>query len=192
MVHYIKQNTILSNSSLPSEQLPHRHFFCRLCSISLNICICCDRNQIYCKNCQTISADARIKSAQKKYKLSRNGRMKKRGQNKRHYKRRINKNKKGFQGDRGSPLENNPVLDLPPVSIPTASPTLAEGFYVEPNISYKDDKEQLLEPNKFKVHFSICSFCDKKCSPFRRSSAPWRQEKKMWAKKIFYLNGGSG
>jgi hypothetical protein len=184
MSHSNEKNSILPKTSLPSEQLPHRHFFCRLCSISLNICICCDRNQIYCKNCQIISAGVRIRSAQKKYNKSGKGRATKRGQNKRYYKRRVMHAKKDFQCDRGSPLENLPVLDLPPVSSVTAVPALAEGVYGEPNISNKDDKEQLHQDNKFKVNFTVCSFCGKKCALFRRSGAPWRQEKKVWLKKF--------
>jgi hypothetical protein len=80
----------------------------------------------------------------------------------------------------------------PPMTNLIPAQTLEEEFDEESHISHKNDKKQLRQHTKIKDHFEICSFCYKKCAPFRRSYAPWRQEKKSWMKKILYLNGDSG
>ena len=85
MSNYKVKRHRAAETSIPCDKLPYRHFFCRECKISVNICVRCDRGQIYCEICQNLCKKKRIKKARKKYNESPKGRKKKSGQNQRRY-----------------------------------------------------------------------------------------------------------
>ncbi len=151
----------------------------------MNICVCCDRGQIYCPDCQELSARKRKQKANKKYKQSVRGRKKKSEQNQRRYKRLKDQEKNTFQGDRGSPLNSNSISSAP------AAILLAEGVKNESCIFSGDSEKTKPKISENKKVTVVCAFCDKECAPFVRPSVPWRQVRRMWFRGRFYPAGGS-
>ena len=118
----------------------------------MNICVRCDRGQIYCEICQNLCKKKRIKKARKKYNESPKGRKKKSGQNQRRYNRPKKQEKKDFQGDRGSPLNSDSISNAPPVI------SLAEGVKNESHTFNRDSekaKPRISENKEVKV---VCAF----------------------------------
>jgi len=150
----------------------------------LNICVCCDRGQIYCPECQELSRKIRKQKANKKYKRSVRGRKNKSGQNQRRYNRLKTNKELEFKGDRGSPLNSDSISSAPPAI------SLAEGVENESHTFNRDSekaKPRVSENKEVKV---VCAFCSKECAPYRRPEVPWRQVRQLWFRRGLYSKRG--
>ena len=173
-----------AKTSFPSDKTPYRHFFCKECNISVEICVSCDRNQIYCGSCSSLCKKRRIKKARTKYAGSARGKRARSAQSKNRYKRKKREAKKDFQGDHSSP-------SCPPsVTDPSPAILLAQGVQNENSLFNRDEKTTLSQVSKNGKKQVVCAFCHKECAPYRRPSGSWRKSAKIWEKSALYSKGG--
>lgn len=164
-----------------SDTRPYRSYFCRICQTPVNICIRCDRGQIYCQSCQPKAKNSRIRKAKSKYNKTSQGKRLRSFQCKRY---RIRKKQNlspspKFEGDRGSPPNPSPVT---PTSLPEWAEKKEEG---------DERKEERFPKWESKAPFVRCHWCGGWCAPHVRRG-PWRRKKALqWFKNHPFQRRGS-
>ncbi len=166
-----------------SDTRPYRSYMCRRCEVTVNICIKCDRGQIYCKPCKPIAKKIRTNKAQSKYNKTFKGKHARSGQSKR-YRIKIKKKQNlktiepKFEGDRGSPEE-------PSSGTPISQPMLAEK-----KGKSDEKKEESFTKYQTKETLVVCHCCGGVCAPFMRRG-PWTRKKSLfWFKKYTLRHRG--
>lgn len=164
-----------------SDTRPYRSYFCRICQTLVNICIRCDRGQIYCQCCQPKAKSIRFRKAKSKYNKTSQGKRLRSFQSQR-YRLRKKQNlspSPKFEGDRGSPPKPSPVTP----------PTLPE--WAEKKEEGDERKDETLSKGESKVPLVWCHWCGGCCAPFVRRG-PWNRKKALqWFKKHPFQRRGA-
>lgn len=169
---------------------PHRRYFCLVCKMEVFICLKCDYGNIYCPSCKIIAKSNRYKRANKKYRTTSHGKMKRARYEKERRLRLKLANKKQydlkFVGDRTTKFPSIPAINEN-VANGVTSENVVENILIGDlsEISHKNHEEKdsffrfMSEPGRKKRIF--CSFCHQEChSQSFDKTLPLRYHRQRW------------
>ena len=161
------------NNQVDAKLLPHRRYFCLLCKMEVLICLECDFGNIYCPECKIIAKSNRFKKANKKYRMTSHGKIKRaRYEKERRVRLKLIIKKQPdlkFVGDRTTNFPSIPAIKEN-VTISVTSENVEGNILIGDlsDISHKNHKERnnyfRFSANRRGEKRIYCSFCHQECN----------------------------
>jgi hypothetical protein len=192
LLNYNMSNSSTNNKDNQADAKlpPHRRYFCLLCKIEVFICLECDFGNIYCPVCKIIAKSNRNKKANKKYRMTSHGKMKRAKHEKmRRFRLKLTNKKQNdlkFVGDRTTNFPSIPAI-IENVTSCVTSKKVVENILIGDlsEVSHENNKEknstfrfQTERGGKKRIY---CAFCNQKCNSLSYDKTlPLRYHRQRW------------